>query len=80
MRFCGRRYSSRGQDMNRVVSDTWRSLTIDEREPYEMFAQQDMGRFAREKRHWEELERRYDELRSAAEQDGETWSHASAAP
>ena len=58
--------------MNRVVSDTWRSLTVEEREPYEIFAQQDSGRYAREKRHWEELERRYSELRSAAEQDGKT--------
>lgn len=61
---------ARVQDVQRVVTDTWRSLTPHERQPYEMVAQQDLARFAREKRQFEELQRRYTELRFAAEQDG----------
>ena len=58
------------QDMTRVVGDTWRSLTMLEREPYEMVAQQEVHRHLRDKRIYEDLQRRYAELRFAAEQDG----------
>ena len=62
-------------DMARVVGDTWRTLTLEEREPYEMVAAQEMQRYAREKRAYEDLQRKYAELRYAAEQDGELCMH-----
>ena len=61
---------TRIQDITRVVGDTWRTLTMVEREPYEMVAQQEVHRYSRDKRIHEDLQRRYAELRFAAEQDG----------
>ena len=69
---CFRQYNvdATSQNLGRVVTDTWRSLTLDERMPYERAANIDMMRFQREQRNHQEVQRRYSELRAAAEQDG----------
>ena len=67
---------SDSQNLGRVVTDTWRSLTMDERTPYERGASNDMMRFQREQRSYQEVQRRYSELRAAAEQDGEPFHSA----
>lgn len=62
---------SNSQNLGRVVTETWRSLTMEERMPYDRVASSDMVRFQREQRSFQEVQRRYSELRAAAEQDGE---------
>lgn len=59
-------------NLGRVVTDTWRSLSLQERMPYESVAGSDMIRFQRENRSYQEVQRRYTELRAAAEQDGKS--------
>ena len=68
---------SNSQSLGRVVTDTWRSLTPEERTPYERVASGDMVRFQREQRAYQEVQRRYSELRAAAEQDGKPCSNPS---
>ena len=65
---------STSQNLGRVVTDTWRSLTMEERIPYERVASNDMVRYQREQRSYQEVQRRYTELRAAAEQDGKFFS------
>ena len=43
---------------------------MEERMPYERVASSDMMRYQREQRSYQEVQRRYTELRAAAEQDG----------
>lgn len=48
---------------------------MDERVPYERAANNDLVKYQREHRAYEEVQRRYSELRAAAEQDGKCPSH-----
>lgn len=47
---------------------------MEERMPYERVASSDMMRYQREQRSYQEVQRRYTELRAAAEQDGTGFS------
>lgn len=47
---------------------------MEERMPYERVASSDMMRYQREQRSYQEVQRRYTELRAAAEQDGTVFS------
>ena len=57
-------------DLSRVVGETWRSLTYDEKGPYEAASQQEAQLYAQEKQLYDELRRRYAELHAAATASG----------
>ncbi|KAK9830484.1 hypothetical protein WJX72_011976 [[Myrmecia] bisecta] len=68
------------KDMARVIGETWRTLTPEDRGPYEVIAQQEVARYVREKRVYDELQRRYSELHYAAQQAGLLGAQEAPAP
>lgn len=45
-------------ELGKIIGQRWRSLTDDQREPYEIMAEKDIGRYRREMRIYEDVRRR----------------------
>lgn len=60
------------EEMAKVVGETWKSLSVAEKQPYEEVAKSDMATFLQNKRIFEGLHRQYSQLHYAAQEAGET--------